>query len=409
MDAAEVASHQRARIHSAMLELVAERGYDAVTVRELARAAGVSTRSFYKHYLGKEQCFLRVHQLVVHRVLRACERLSESTSEEERRLSIEAIVYAWGSESKAARLLCVDAYAAGPAALKQAEWARRSIEMTMGRGFGDRPIGPDSSLTTEAIVAGLYSVTRHVLLDGKALPVSQLQDALTSWMLACFDGRNLAGLSPASATSLNEHGPDMLSPKGDVMAILNAAARLATTGSHESFSLAKLVEAAGVSRRTFNANFSSLEECLLVVLGLKAVDAMACVREASQAGSTAEESIYRVVAALCDRVTEDAAFAKLCFDASIAAGVPKMRYVQALIGDLARLVADHLQAVRPVDRFRVQASVGSAWGVIQNRVSMGRSHELPRTAPLLTDFLLTSAVGSPAVARTARREYVLTA
>jgi len=38
----QAASHQRARIYAAMIELVAERGYGAVTVRELVRFAGVS-------------------------------------------------------------------------------------------------------------------------------------------------------------------------------------------------------------------------------------------------------------------------------------------------------------------------------------------------------------------------------
>ena len=168
------------------------------------------------------------------------------------------------------------------------------------------------------------------------------------------------------------------------MALLNTAARFATTGSYDGLSLGKFVKSAGVSRRTFNANFSGLEECFLAVLDLKTIDAMACVREASQGGSTPEESIYRAVGALCDRVARDTAFANLCFNASVVAGVPKMRYVQALIADLARLVADHLQAVRPVGRFRVQTSVGSVCGVIQHQVSAGKSQELLRMAPLLT-------------------------
>ncbi|HET7589657.1 MAG TPA: helix-turn-helix domain-containing protein, partial [Solirubrobacterales bacterium] len=53
--ATEVAAHQRARIHSAMVELAADRGYKAVTVRDLARLAGVSSRAFYKHFNGKEE------------------------------------------------------------------------------------------------------------------------------------------------------------------------------------------------------------------------------------------------------------------------------------------------------------------------------------------------------------------
>ena len=63
----EVASHQRARLHAAMVEIAGEYGYEAVTVRELARLAGVSTRAFYEGFRDKEECFLKTYELVVQR------------------------------------------------------------------------------------------------------------------------------------------------------------------------------------------------------------------------------------------------------------------------------------------------------------------------------------------------------
>src|SRR4051794_3964635 len=69
-DAAEVADHQRARIDRAMVALSAERGYRAVTVRELSRLAGVSSRAFYEQYAGKEACMLHCHSALVRRFLR---------------------------------------------------------------------------------------------------------------------------------------------------------------------------------------------------------------------------------------------------------------------------------------------------------------------------------------------------
>ena len=63
--AREVASHQRARICGAMLAAVAERGYAAVTVRELVRLAGVSTHTFYELFGGKEGCLLGTYELAM--------------------------------------------------------------------------------------------------------------------------------------------------------------------------------------------------------------------------------------------------------------------------------------------------------------------------------------------------------
>ena len=68
-----VASHQRARIYAAMIELVAERGYGAVTVLGLARRAGVSKHTVYEHFPGgKQECFLCTYELIV---WRSCKRV----------------------------------------------------------------------------------------------------------------------------------------------------------------------------------------------------------------------------------------------------------------------------------------------------------------------------------------------
>ena len=66
----QVASHQRARIFAAMVELVAERGYDAVTTRALVRLAGVSTHTFYDHFHDKDECFLYAYELIVRRSIK---------------------------------------------------------------------------------------------------------------------------------------------------------------------------------------------------------------------------------------------------------------------------------------------------------------------------------------------------
>ena len=424
MDAVAVASHQRARIHSAMLDLVAERGYDAVTVRDLAGAAGVSTRSFYKHYSSKEQCFLRVHRLITHRVLRVFGSSHEGVSREAGiRLGVEAIMRVWASEPKAARLLCMDAYAAGPAALKQAEWARRTIEAAIVESLGDKFEAAGSLLIAEAIVAGIFSATRHCLLDGKARLDPQLRDALMAWTVECCGAfLRLEELQRVTAPGGLEHDASLISvrsqnedrrekamsSKGDVIALHSVAAKLAATHIYQNLSVSKLVEAAGVSRRTFNANFSSMDACFLAVLESKAVEAMAKVREASKGGATPEEGVYRALVALCDRAAGDASFASLCFDASVVPGLPKMRSQRALTRKLACLITDRLATVGPVDRVTAQASAGAICGVIQNQVDMGRVSELHGKAPLLTYLLLAPTVGPSAAMRAVHREHLLT-
>src|ERR1700740_18414 len=52
---------QRQRLIDAMVELSAQRGYNAVSVTELCSHAGVSPVTFYQYFEGKEPCFLAAY------------------------------------------------------------------------------------------------------------------------------------------------------------------------------------------------------------------------------------------------------------------------------------------------------------------------------------------------------------
>jgi TetR/AcrR family transcriptional regulator, repressor of fatR-cypB operon len=52
-------------ILKASLTLFATRGYDAVSVRDIAKAAGVSEAALYKHYKGKEDMALYIFKTII--------------------------------------------------------------------------------------------------------------------------------------------------------------------------------------------------------------------------------------------------------------------------------------------------------------------------------------------------------
>ncbi len=58
LDPEEVRDSQRRRISRAMLEVVAEHGYEATTVSQVVAAARVSRNAFYEFYTDKTDCFL---------------------------------------------------------------------------------------------------------------------------------------------------------------------------------------------------------------------------------------------------------------------------------------------------------------------------------------------------------------
>ena len=53
--------HQRNRMHGAMVEAVALRGYERTSVKQVVGLAGVSRRSFYEQFANKQECFLATY------------------------------------------------------------------------------------------------------------------------------------------------------------------------------------------------------------------------------------------------------------------------------------------------------------------------------------------------------------
>src|SRR5262245_20978405 len=57
----EVARSQRQRILDAVLVVVAEKGYANAGLKDVAAAAGVSTKNFYDHFASLEDAFLAAY------------------------------------------------------------------------------------------------------------------------------------------------------------------------------------------------------------------------------------------------------------------------------------------------------------------------------------------------------------
>ena len=58
---------QRTRelLQKALIDLISERRYDAITIQDIADRANVGRTTFYLHYLSKDELFLSCHEAVV--------------------------------------------------------------------------------------------------------------------------------------------------------------------------------------------------------------------------------------------------------------------------------------------------------------------------------------------------------
>jgi AcrR family transcriptional regulator len=117
----QVASSQRERVLAAMRELVAGRGYQAVPVTEVIRHAGVSRKTFYELYSGKEECFADVYEREMERLLAPTLQGFEGDEPwpDRLRTALGVLLGALAADGDAARICFVEVLAAGPLALER--------------------------------------------------------------------------------------------------------------------------------------------------------------------------------------------------------------------------------------------------------------------------------------------------
>src|SRR6188768_98490 len=248
MDSQDVAADQTARVHRAMTEIVAEQGYDAVKVREVVKLAGVSTKSFYRHFESKEDCFLRTHEMVIRH---ARSGLLTSQSGEEDWRERPRLIYAAFSQQveldpDAAQLALVAAYADGPAALEQAQRAEETFVAMIGASFARAPDGiVVPPMVIEGMMAGIGRISRNRLLAGRQGELAGMEAEIMEWAM-CFPSAasdNLAALDvgaliggPAITpliTPLGDVVSTALSPSGDRAAILAAVGKLVAVDGYK--------------------------------------------------------------------------------------------------------------------------------------------------------------------------------
>lgn len=146
-----VAEDQRTRLLDAIGRVAGEQGYETTTVADVVRAAGVSRTTFYEHFEGKEDCFLRAFAAGMERLDAAVDEAVREASAEDWRAGLRAGIRAYlahlGADAASARTYLLEIHHAGEAALAARTAALRRFAdryRASARAAGARPPHPDS-------------------------------------------------------------------------------------------------------------------------------------------------------------------------------------------------------------------------------------------------------------------------
>lgn len=400
LSAEDVAAHQRGRLQKAMIELVAEHGYNGFAVATLSNHASVSKRDFYKHFAGKEECFLATYDSIVSQSVRGILAAAEGEEEWRDRLRLGFLAFAGqiASSPDAARLALVEVFAAGPIAVEPMLRTSRLFEALVSKNlaFADGPPRLPR-LVVKGIVAGGGRMARARLLSGHAREPALDGGELLEWVLSFRDDDvvRLRGLGVTEAPPLPSAAAEMPLVNERAL-ILAATARLASEGGYATLTVPRVRATAGVSKRSFDTHFEGVADCFLATLEMLGGRTLAAAAPFYLTADDWASGVHRMIACLCRHLACNPTLTSLAFPGVFSPGLEAIQWRSEMTARLATMLRRGAPQERQPSRFAAEASVGAIWGVIHHFVAIGRGAQLPIAAPMLSYIALAPALGGAA-------------
>lgn len=407
LSAERVLANQRARLCGAMIELVGDDGFQRVTVRKLTRLAGVSTKTFYDCFANVEACFVATQVGIARSMLGQTSGTSDGDWGR-LRARVRAVFSRLGEEPKAANLILVESLSAGPLARQASRSIRKALERSIGEEFAAAGF-PDP--TPSVIATGAVSAALRVAradLRGAEAELSTLADPFTDWLLAWAVPRTLR-LRGQLAESFGEAaGARADPPYGDERRLLLAAvAKLSLLGGYGSLRIPAICREAGVRRRSFDDNFTGVENCFLAAVeGMVAAVAERAKGEASGADDW-ERGVVRAVATLGTEFARGSALSRLALIEMLVPGPAGLDLRESIISDWAGWLCRTAPQELCLDALPAEASVAAAWGIAENRAASDRRRRIHTEIPAIALAVLAPALGSTVAERTISSELQL--
>jgi AcrR family transcriptional regulator len=408
LDAQEIATHHRRRLHEAVIALLGAQGYGATTVQELASQAGVSTKDFYDLFAGKQQLVVEACDEVIRDGCAPLRARRPPAAEGDLRAALAAVLTAVVdvvvAEPAAARLAVVDIVAVGPQGIAR----RRSLStglhdlLRSAATVEGVPVLSEAALTV--LAGGTLQVLDGHLRAGKLRPLRGAALELAAWGALYETGKPRA--LPARDPLLEEaaapvertlprgrHGlPSGFVRRYQRTRILEAVLQISAQHGFEAASVKELIAAAGLSPQAFYDNFQSKEEAWAAAFEEAFSQLyLAAWRAASPQDDRATQVGATVAACLHYLASEPARARLLLVDAPSAGRAGAAAIDEALRG-FEHLVAPALTGPG-LPKLLPAAMIGGIAELAAGWVLDGRTAQLPDLTAALIEIILTPTVG----------------
>ncbi len=402
-----VARNQRIRIHGGMIEAVTTRGYPQTSVKLVIGLAGVSRRSFYEQFSGKEECFMATFDLIANR---AVNRLTDAyrTAEGDQRQRLRAALRAWGAEleqnPKALRLAIAESQAAGTEGLRRLQKTTAVCEGLLASALSDRcppaagdepPAGPEALPlpVVRAIVGGLRRATQMRLLDDDTEDLEPLVREMVKWSLL-FKSPALGKLRPRRCA--NQPFPETLLLEPDACGGASRRARVLRsaieTGLRErkfaDLSSPRIAEGAGLPFEAVTELYPDPHACYLEALDVLGDELLQLIASPELVSAQWPAAVCRTIDALLTHLAGSPARLMTLTVKALEAGPASIANVSDLAYELATLLTEGAPR-RPRTRIAVEGIAGGLWNILYCEALAGRGHRLPLLSEYISYVVLT--------------------
>jgi AcrR family transcriptional regulator len=410
---AEVERDQRERIQRALIEIAAEGGYQAVTVRKLTKLAHVSPGAFYVQFDGKEDACISTYATAMASVRQriTAARSSDLGRRTQLQEALRVLVGSAELDVDSRQFTLVEVFGCGPAAPRRIRTEETALEIALKRCLDRR--GTRVPLAVAGwVVAGSLRVARTRVLRGRPTPVPTLVERLMRWSLPYLEDETLALSEESShprafrSNALSTRAAAAGGPNSeDRELILNATAKLVRRASYWSLSLPAIRDAAGVSLTRFGHQFRSVDDCYLATMRWLSEKYLGVLL--TNLGDRRDhdwpKGVFRAVTELCHELAADPDSTRLLFVGILAPGREGLRCREELIGEWVEVWRRMAPSAWSQGELDAEATIAALWAAIAGAVEAGRASELNGECATFTFLLLAPILGADAGAAVVQR------
>jgi AcrR family transcriptional regulator len=424
----EVERDQRARLQSAMIELVAERGYQAVRILDLTQLAHVSRPTFYSLYADKEELFLAAYNEIAAATAKVVIEAYavEASFPERMRAGMRAFADFTAANPQKLSVFLLGAFGAGPKVLSRRKQTVAVMEQSIQASSERSPSQVPAGVLVRVIIGGVREVAAARVSQHRAGELPGLADELAAWA-ACYPQRLPDGLEdpppqpPAPSANLasertrtqsrlpsGRHDlPREVIVKSQRERIVDATAAIVAEKGLAALTIPEIAARANVSHETFYEMYPTKLDAFLGAQKVGMHQALGVGVEAYEARMPDwPNAIADGLRAVIDFIVSEPAHAHLSIVDAFGASPQTISTRDEILSGFATYFDPGYElapAGTEVPAIAAEAVVGGAWQVLHRYVDSERIAELPTAAPQLIYMLLTPFLGPQEAAEVALR------